>query len=97
MKRPNKIERMNAYLYAWAILTGRIENPDEEQDVECVCPMLCFYIGDEKGLLCDDIDSFFPEFYEQKDVHETGSPYWWSLCDKQSRIQALENAITLLA
>ena len=98
MKKPNKIERMNAYLYAWAILTGRIEQT-HSQTTNCVCPMLQTYLSETTGFLFSfmEIIDAFPEFAKQKPKGKDDIGSWFSDNDKKSRITALENAIKLLA
>lgn len=106
MKRPNKIERMNAYLYAWAILTGRIENPKNQPPYDIfVCVIITEYIGISKynvdeffdTLTDEELKSMFPEWYSQEPNNKYNRFFWWPLDDKKSRITALENAIKLLA
>lgn len=98
MRKPNKIERMNAYLYAWAILTGRIESPIN-QSTNCVCPMLKNYYFEQVGELRSytEVLQLYPEFAVQKPKRKGYLDQWFRDNDKQSRITALENAIKLLA
>lgn len=97
MRKPNKIERMNAYLYAWAILTGRIEDPEKN-----TVQSLCFLLIDYYNITIDYtayyfmIPDLYPEIELQKPIDDPNA-YWWPTEDKQSRIKALENAIKLLA
>lgn len=96
MKRPNKIERMNAYLYAWAILTGRIEDPYYNYP-QCLCYILCDYVGEtlNPNVIPAFVIDLFPEL--KKQAPTITYSFWWPAEDKQSRITALENAIKLLA
>lgn len=98
MKRPNKIERMHAYLYAWAILMDRIENPNDIQKTNCVCPMLREYYQQTTldRSYKKSIEFLYPEYAKQRPQDDYSRWYWWSDDDKQSRITALENAIKLL-
>lgn len=100
MRKPNKIERMNAYLYAWAILTGCIKNPNPDQVSYFICLMVQYYHNEtfdfDSRIVCgDELYENYPELYKQK-PKKTGY-VWWGENDKYSRITALENAIKLLA
>lgn len=95
MRKPNKIERMNAYLYAWAILTGKIEDPGAH-GTNALCPKMCDYFKIE-SLGVDEYNAVMNNLPELKSQKPKGSSnWWWPNKDKKSRITALENAIKLL-
>lgn len=100
MKKPNKIERMNAYLYAWAILTGRIQDPciyDNPLPNYFICVLIFEYhnevFRDKIGTA--DVPLLYPELAAQKP--KGCGAAWWPYDDVDSRIKALENAVKLLA
>ena len=104
MKKPNKIERMNAYLYAWAILTGRVENPIANKPYDilvCVCIATHYGISslNDPDFFMDTpdelLEEMFPEWYAQRPDNYDWDE-WWPINDRKSRITAIENAIKLL-
>lgn len=87
---------MNAYLYAWAILTDCIQDPSDHKSSTFLCPKLAYYFGMEPEFESyDKLKNMLPEIFKQKP--ETAGLGWWPFTDIESRITALENAIKLLA